>query len=326
MLPKRSRIFCPAILAASLALAACETGSRPQGGTDVPPADIQQNVNISNPITAVYDLIEVTPGGTFNLVWSDEFDGDQLDPETWFFATGDGSEFIGDGGVVGLPPGWGNFEKQWYLPRNAQLENGFLRITARAESVEGFNYTSARITTRDRVNIRYGRIAAKIKFPAGQGLWSAFWMLSQGSPYGQWAATGEIDIVEAVNLGAQPGPGGGGFNNIVGNLYYGGAFPDIAFSGDSYRPSPNITEGFHTYAVEWDENEIRWYFDDVLWLTQNSWSSTGGDFPAPFDQPFYIILNTAVGGSFPGDEVDNAALPASMLVDWVRVYSGVRPD
>ncbi len=309
-----------ASLTAALTLSACDS-NQPVPGSEiqfpppdfVPPAD---NVNITTPTLTIADNNEVSPGDTLTLVWSDEFDADALDPEVWFFATGDGTE-------AGLPPGWGNNELQYYQPNNAQLVGGSLVITARQETVAGRNYTSARINTEDRFAFRYGRIEARIKLPAGQGLWPAFWLLSQDSPYGSWAATGEIDIVEAVNLGGLPGPGGGGGgNNIVGQLYYGGEFPAQVQNGLQYVPSVNVSEDFHVYALEWDATEIRWYFDDTLIQMQNSWFSSAAPYPAPFDQPFHILLNLAVGGAFPGAPTDNSIFPAVMEVDWVRVYSG----
>ena len=277
----------------------------------VPPAPSgpQGNQNISDPTLTIAENFSVSPGDTLTLIWSDEFDGESLDPETWFFATGDGSE-------VGLPGGWGNAELQYYLPDNAQLEDGVLKITARVESIDGLNYTSARINTEDRFAFRYGRIEASIKLPSGQGLWPAFWMLPQDSPYGEWAAKGEIDIVEAVNLDGSNG------NEIFATIHYGGEFPANQSSSVTYVPGPDVTEDFHTYALEWDETEIRWYFDDSLYAVQNNWFSTAAPYPAPFDQPFHILLNLAVGGNFPGFAVDTSVFPATMEVDWVRVYSG----
>lgn len=277
----------------------------------IPIADIdnQTNQNISNPTLFVPGTLEVSPGDALTLVWSDEFDGTSLDPETWFFATGDGSE-------AGLPGGWGNNELQYYLPDNAQVSGGTLKITAKREIADGYNYTSARINTSDRFAFKYGRIEASIKLPSGQGLWPAFWMLSQDSPYGTWAATGEIDIMEAVNL---DGTGG---NEIFGTLHYGGEFPANTFTSIEYTPSVDVTEDFHSYALEWDDDEIRWYFDDTLYAVQNSWFSSAGPYPAPFDQPFHILLNLAVGGNLPGSPNGSTQFPATMEVDRIRVYSG----
>ena len=316
-----------AFFAVSLLLTACE-GDRPEllSGVEtieVPAADpgAQTNQNIANPTLVIPDTFPVSEGDELTLVWSEEFDGPNIDPEVWFFATGDGTE-------KGLPGGWGNNELQYYLPDNAMIVNGVLELTARRETVGNLNYTSARINTEDRFAFKYGRIEASIKLPSGQGLWPAFWMLSQDSDYlcgGEpciWAAIGEIDIMEAVNLG------GTGGNEILGTLHYGGEAPGNVFTGEIYTPSVDVTEDFHTYALEWDADEIRWYFDGLLYAAQNSWYSTAdnGGPGAPFNQPFHILLNLAVGGNLPGSPNGATPFPATMEVDWVRVYSGEDPD
>jgi beta-glucanase (GH16 family) len=305
----RSTVF----LATAFLFAACDDSSRPVPYQDVniaPPLVVppQSNVNVGNTTLSIFDNNEVSPDDTLTLVWRDEFDGESLDPRTWFFETGDGSEY----GI----PGWGNNELQFYLPDNASVEDGLLKIEARAEQIGAFQYTSARINTRDRLAFRYGRIEARMRLPGGQGLWPAFWMLAQDSPYGEWAASGEIDIMEAVNLG------GSGGNLVYGTIHYGGEFPANQSTGQSYLVPSSAQDEFHVYAIEWDSDEIRWYVDDVMYAMQNNWSSTGGPFPAPFDQPFYIIFNVAVGGNFPGSPNANTVFPVTMEVDWVRVYSG----
>lgn len=294
-----------------LTIAACGGG----GGSGepfvvVPPpvAGPQDNVNINNPTLTTAFNNEASPGDTLTLVWADEFDAAQLDPEAWFFETGDGSQY----GI----PGWGNNELQWYLPNSAQLENGNLVITARSEASNGKDYTSARINTRDRFAFRYGRIEARMRLPGGQGLWPAFWLLPQDDAYGTWAASGEIDVMEAINLG------GSGGNEVYGTIHYGGAWPNNVHSGEGYVVPANATAEFHTYAIEWDATEIRWYVDDVLYAMRNTWYSTGGAFPAPFDQPFYLLINVAVGGNWPGAPDAGTVFPVTMEVDWVRVYSG----
>jgi beta-glucanase (GH16 family) len=296
---------------------------------DIPEADTttRVNFNIDNPTLNIPDTFQVDDGDLLTLVWSDEFNGAQLDPEVWFFETGDGSQY----GI----PGWGNNELQYYLPDNARLDGGRLIIEAKRETVldRQFGYTSARINTRDRFAFKYGRIEASIKMPSGQGLWPAFWMLSQDSDYlcgGEpcvWAAIGEIDIVEAVNLDGTPNNGIGGGNEIFGTIHYGGEFPNNLSSSTNYTPSVDVTGGFNTYAIEWDEFEIRWYFNGLLYAMENSWDSDadGKDFPAPFDQNFHILFNLAVGGNFPGSPNGTTPFPAAMEVDWVRVYSGEEP-
>jgi beta-glucanase (GH16 family) len=273
-----------------------------------PPAAQTVNVNIDNPTLTVADNTAVGAAGTLNLVWNDEFDADQLDPDVWFFESGDGSQYS--------LQGWGNNELQWYLPDNAALVNGLLIITAKAEAESGYDYTSARIHTRDRFAFRYGRIEARIRLPGGQGIWPAFWLMPQDDIYGTWAASGEIDVMEAINLG------GTGGNNIHGTLHHGGQWPDNTSTGNQYLVPSDATLDFHNYVLEWDESEMRWYVDDILYAVQNAWSTTSAQFPAPFDQPFYILLNVAVGGNWPGAPQADTQFPVTMEVDYVRVYSG----
>ena len=313
--------------AALLVLSACSDNRQAQLSAvetiDIPTANTgsQANQNIANPTLVIPDTFPVAEGDELTLVFSEEFDGPEIDPEVWFFATGDGTE-------KGLPGGWGNNELQYYLPDNAMIVNGVLEITARRETVGNLNYTSARINTEDRFAFKYGRIEASMKLPSGQGLWSAFWMLPQDDDYlcsGEpciWSAFGEIDIVEAVNLD------GTGSNEIFSTIHYGGELPANQSTETRYTPSVDVTEDFHTYTLEWDEDEIRWYFDGALYAVANSWftDADGQEYPAPFNRPFHILLNLAVGGNFPGSPNGTTPFPATMEVDWVRVYSGEDPD
>jgi beta-glucanase (GH16 family) len=299
--------FAVAMVSAAL-LAACSGGGDDIGTPGSDGDSTRTNVNIDDPTLVIAENDEVSPGDELTLVWGDEFNEAALDPATWFFETGDGSQY----GI----PGWGNNELQYYLPDNARLEGGLLKIEAREESIGSRPYTSARINTRDRFAFRYGRIEARMRLPGGQGLWPAFWLLPQDNAYGRWAASGEIDIVEGINLG------GAGGNNIHGTIHYGGSAPGNQSSGEEYLVPTSARDDFHTYAVEWDRAEIRWYVDDVMYATQNSWSSSGGAFPAPFDRPFYILFNVAVGGDWPGAPDAGTEFPVTMEVDWVRVYSG----
>ena len=299
------------LLPAFLAIGACGggggKGNTPPVVTE-PPTPAVVNVNIPNPTLIVANNSGISPGGTLNLVWSDEFDGVQLDPELWFFETGDGSQY----GI----PGWGNNELQWYLPDSAALSDGILQIIVREESQNGKDYSSARINTRDRFAFRYGRIEARMRLPGGQGLWPAFWLFPQDDTYGTWAASGEIDVMEAVNLGAAGG------NIVHGTIHHGGEWPNNLSTGNQYLVPTDATTDFHVYALEWDETEMRWFVDDVLYAMQNLWSTPSAAFPAPFDQPFYILLNVAVGGNFPGSPDTTSRFPVTMEVDYVRVYSG----
>lgn len=283
-------------------------GSIVAGPAPAPPPASGTNINIANPTLTVLDNTAIGDSGAFTLTWSDEFDRVQLDPESWFFESGDGSQYGN--------PGWGNNELQWYMPDSATLSGGLLVISARKEMQSGMNYTSARIHTRDRVALRYGRVEARIRLPGGQGIWPAFWLMPQDNAYGAWAASGEIDIMEAINLGASGG------NSVHGTLHYGGQWPNNVFTGNDHTVASNATEDFHVYAIEWDATEMRWYVDDIMYAAQNAWSTTSAAYPAPFDQPFYILLNVAVGGDWPGAPDAATVFPVTMHVDYVRVYSG----
>jgi len=166
--------------------------------------------------------------------------------------------------------------------------------------------------TLNKGDWKFGRIEMRAKLPFGQGLWPAFWMLPTDNVYGGWAASGEVDIMELV--GHEP-------NKSHGTLHYGGAWPNNRSSSNSYTlPAKNFSDDFHLFAVEWKAGEMRWYVDDLHYQTQTSWWSTGGPFPAPFDQRFHILLNVAVGGNWPGNPDASTIFPQTMQVDYVRVY------
>jgi beta-glucanase (GH16 family) len=239
------------------------------------------------------------------LVWSDEFDGAEVDLSKWTLQLGDGTE-------VGLPPGWGNNELQYYQAENATVASGFLTITAKEESVGGRNYTSARMRSLGKGDWTFGRMEMRARMPIGQGMWPAFWMLPSDSIYGTWAASGEIDIVEYI--GSQP-------NRILGTIHYGGSWPGNVYSSTNYfLPGGTFHDDFHVFAVEWERGEIRWYVDGIQYASRFSWYSTGGPFPAPFDVDFHLLLNLAVGGNLPGPPGPTTVFPQQYVIDYVRVY------
>lgn len=238
--------------------------------------------------------IPALPG--WNLVWQDEFDGKSIDQTNWTYDLGGG--------------GWGNGEAEFYTsrPENARVENGNLVIEAHQEKYEGSYYTSARLKTQGLQTFQYGRVEARLKVPAGAGLWPAFWMLGSSFDGSNWPDCGEIDIMEYI--GREP-------DLIMGTLHgpgYSGALGRSKWNRQKY----NIADDFHTYAIEWEENEIRWYYDGALYSTITR--ADIGDMPWVFDQPFFIILNLAVGGQLPGPVGLDTAFPAQLLVDYVRVY------
>jgi beta-glucanase (GH16 family) len=268
----------------------------------------------------------------WRMTWHDEFSGTTIDTTKWGFDLGNG--FTADSGKT-FVSGWGNDELQCYTAarRNSLVSNGRLHIIARADTVGGCPYTSARLKTRraDGTALfaqRYGRFEFRAKLPTGRGIWPALWMLPQDDAYGTWAASGELDVMEA--RGQTP-------STVLGTLHYGSRWPQNAFtSADYVLPRGGSIADFHTYAVEWEPGRIRWLVDGVVSQTQTFWwSSSRQDgraglkptqeselnaWPAPFDQPFYLLINLAVGGRFLGNPDASTTFPVEMVVDYVRVY------
>ncbi|MEM8758565.1 MAG: family 16 glycosylhydrolase [Planctomycetota bacterium] len=242
------------------------------------------------------------------LVWADEFDGTALDLTKWSYQTGDGSQF----GI----PGWGNNELQSYRDgtANAVVSDGTLKITAKRENFGNASYTSARLRSLGKGDFLYGRIESRMKLPSTRGIWPAFWMLPTDSPYGGWAAGGEIDIMESVNIAER----------VYGTIHFGGPWPQNTSRGTLYANGTDFSQGFHTYAIEWGPDEIRWFVDGLNFQTLDTddWFSTNGpgNPRAPFDSPFHLLLNVAVGGNFPGNPDGSSQFPQTLEVDYVRVY------
>lgn len=245
----------------------------------------------------------------WQLVWSDEFDGSSLDLSKWEHQQGTGCPNL---------CGWGNNELQFYRSNNTSVGGGFLTIEAREEGFADADYTSSRIRTRGQGDWTYGRFEMRAKLPIGQGMWSAFWMLPTNSPYGGWAASGEIDIMEG--LGHLP-------QRVYGTIHYGGEWPENTSSGQSLTLSgDDFHSNFHVFALEWEPTELRWYVDGKLFATQTDWGSDGNPLPAPFDTDFHLLLNLAVGGNFPGNPDGSTTFPQQYIVDYVRVYEDESED
>ncbi|HQB78321.1 MAG TPA: family 16 glycosylhydrolase [Tenuifilaceae bacterium] len=239
--------------------------------------------------------------GQNQLVWSDEFDSESLNTEFWNYDIGNGAG------------GWGNNELQYYTnrPENISIENGILMITARKELYNGYNYTSARIHSRNKAYWRYGRIEMRAKLPKGRGTWPAFWMLPQKQIYGSnyWPDNGEIDIMEYV--GYQPGIVHG---SVHTNKNYGGnsITRNITYAG--------VENDFHIFAIEWSPDMIKFYVDNYYY--GNYYRSNRDWHYWPFDQNFFLLLNFAVGGNWGGAQgVDETIFPQTYQIDYVRVYN-----
>jgi beta-glucanase (GH16 family) len=258
----------------------------------------------------------VSSNKKYTLVWHDEFDGpngSRPDPKKWTYDLGGG--------------GWGNQELESYTnsAENAHIENGNLVITARKENFEGSDhiareFTSARLKTQGLFSQTYGRFEARIKIPSGQGMWPAFWMLGDNISSVGWPKCGEIDIME--NVGKEPGLVHGSLHGPMTT----GAATDLT-STVSLPTGKDFAAAFHLYAVEWEPDAVRFYLDDTLYatFTANSVASTpttAGSWV--FDHPYFLILNVAVGGSWPGPPDATTAFPQTMLIDYVRVYAAKR--
>lgn len=229
------------------------------------------------------------------LMWSDEFNGDALDLTSWNFELGDGCPNL---------CGWGNNERQVYTKENHRLEDGKLIITAKKE---GDRYTSTRITTQGKHEFQYGRMEARAKVAVGQGIWPAFWMLGSDIKEVGWAACGEIDILEYV---------GREEDMVYTTLHVPAGHGDSAFSKKT--KFEDIEEGYHVYAAEWSPEQIEFFVDDQSVFVYNPEDKTKAVWP--FDQPFYFIINLAIGGNFGGPDVDDSIFPQEYAIDYVRVY------
>lgn len=225
------------------------------------------------------------------MVWSDEFDlPGAPNASKWGYDIGAG--------------GWGNNESQYYTNRldNAVVSNGTLKIIAKAESFSGSNYTSARLLSRNKFSFQYGKIEVSAKLPVGVGTWPAAWMLGNNFPTAGWPACGEIDIMEHK---------GSDLNRIHASLHYPGRSGSNPVTATTLIQ--NATTAFHLYSCEWSPQSIKFFVDGTLYHTVANTSSL------PFNQPFFIILNLAMGGTF-GGTIDPTFSSATYEIDYVRVY------
>ena len=236
------------------------------------------------------------PSTAWKLVWSDDFDGTAgtaVDGTKWAYDSG---------------PNWYNGELQDYTTGNANASldgKGNLVIEARKEAREGRQYTSARLKTEGKKTFTYGRFEGRMKLPYGKGMWPAFWMLGGNS----WPNTGEIDIME--NLGREPSIA---YGTIHGPGYSGAAGPGASYT---LPGSAAFSDDFHIFAIEWETNAIRWYVDDTLYSTKTPADISGKTWV--FDHGFFIILNLAVGGEWPGNPDDTTVFPQKLVIDYVHV-------
>jgi beta-glucanase (GH16 family) len=227
----------------------------------------------------------------WQLAWADEFNGTSIDAGNWKFETGGG--------------GWGNNELEYYTnhPENAVINNGSLLIIARKESFSGSNYTSTRVKTQSLQHWTYGKIEARIKLPATQGIWPAFWTLGESIATDGWPKCGEIDIMEHVNKAPA----------INGTIHWDNN-GHAQFGGDTIC---DVLK-YHVYGIEWDSRAIKWTLDGKKYKEATILNGINGT--SEFHQPFFVLLNMAVGGTWPGNPDGTSVFPDTMFVDYVRVY------
>jgi beta-glucanase (GH16 family) len=304
-----ARRACSAVVAL-MVLAACSSSESSEVAAPTVTASsevVEPSVDPSttaDPTTTIATPAEVpvsAPEG-MELVWSDEFDGTEIDPSNWTYDLGGG--------------GWGNGEVQHYTDRstNARVQNGLLVIELHQEKYEGSYYTSARLKTQGLREFQYGRIEARVKVPAGIGTWPAFWMLGANfdndsvDPQQHWPNVGEIDVMEYV--GREP--------DLVMGTVHGPGYAGAGGLTRWNRQDHPIADDFHTFAVEWDVDGIRWFYDDQMYYDLGR--EAVGQREWVFDHPFFLIVNLALGGTLGGNLALDLEFPIQYYVDYVRVY------
>lgn len=297
-------IFSSAVVMAGMT--ACEGNENvtPEGG-ETESATEKTVAEESLPTDVSEEEVEVPEG--FHLVWHDEFNGTELNEDDW--------------NREEHPVGWVNNELQEYVPSAdyAYVKDGELIIQPTKIEDENGNvsYVSGRVNTQNKHDIKYGYVEARIKFPQGKGYLPAFWMMPQDEDYyGQWPKCGEIDIAEVL---------GNSTNTNYGTIHYGE--PHFQNQGIYTLASGDFANEYHVFAIEWEPGLIKWFVDGEQYFETNDWFSKWPDeeekpYPAPFDQPFHVILNVAVGGDWPGDPDETTPFDekGAMKVDYVRMF------
>ncbi len=249
---------------------------------------------------AGYDAPASYPG--YTLAWADEFNGASLSSTDWSFENGDGCPGI---------CGWGNNELEYYTsrPENLFFQDGKMIIEARKENYSGKSYTSSKILTRGKKVFKYARIDIRAKLPKGKGIWPAFWLLPQNNVFGGWPKSGEIDLMEMVGHEA---------NKTHGTLHFGPGPGSTQLTRSHTLASGIFNDEFHVFSLEWKENSIKWFLDGVLFSTYTS--ADFGSANYPFNEDFFMIINLAVGGNWPGNPDATTYFPQWLIVDYIRVY------
>lgn len=242
--------------------------------------------------------VEVDDDGEASLVWAEEFDGTSLNLDHWTYEIGTGSN------------GWGNNELQYYREENTSVQDGMLTITAKKENFNDRSYTSSRLITKGKKEFKYGRIDIRAKLPQGQGIWPALWMLGGNIGSVGWPRSGEIDIMEMIG-------GAGREKTVYGTLHWDDGGHKCTCDKPGYNlPTGTFADDFHVFTIIWDQVNIKWYVDDVLFNTIDIRPAALSE----FHENFFFIVNLAVGGNWPGNPDTNTQFPQQLIVDYIRVY------
>jgi len=242
--------------------------------------------------------LTLTEQDKIGLVWSEEFEGSTLNSQLWSYDLGDGSAY----GI----PGWGNQEEQSYTSnsKNIKLENGYLKITARKENIDNKSYSSARIKSQNKFDFKHGRLKVRAKFPQSKGTWPAIWLMGQNIDQVGWPSCGEIDLVEQ---------NGQEKNKILGTVHWLNSTDNSNAKYGTDLVSNSIGDSFKEYILIWDTNSIKMYVESVKYFDMSINSSM------PFDQPFFLLLNLAMGGSL-GGTIDSNFSSDTFTIDYIRLY------
>jgi len=236
----------------------------------------------------------------YTLTWQDEFNGSSINNANWNFDIGDGCPDL---------CGWGNNELEYYRQENAWVGNEYLTIEARDEQFANRNYTSAKLTSKDKVSFKYGRVDIRALLPFGKGMWPALWLLGQNIDQAGWPYCGEIDIMEMIG-------GNGGENTTYGTIHWHDGEINASYGGSTATSGDNLSEAYHVFSIVWDETKIIWYLDNQQYFEASITDSEQSE----FQKEFYLILNVAVGGNWPGNPDATTLFPQQMRIDYVRVF------
>jgi beta-glucanase (GH16 family) len=233
------------------------------------------------------------------LLWADEFNGTSLNESFWNYEIGNNN-------------GWGNNELQYYKKENTSVKDGYLIIQAKSENFSGQNYTSSRLTTQNKFNFKYGRVDIRAALPKGQGIWPALWMLGKNITTVNWPKCGEIDIMEMVGGSS----GNGSDKTTYGTAHWDNSGSHAQYGGNTKLASGTFNDEFHVFSIVWDAKKITWLLDDVQFHVIDTTPAGLNE----FQEEYFLLVNLAVGGDWPGKPDGTTVLPQQLVVDYIRVF------